>query len=98
VLSVAEDCKEPIQGFRVAALIECKDRDFDDWSHEVDTQIAPYREIYRPDVLIVVTPGAVPQSIKLQWRSRGIAIIDNAYPGGVGKAELAKLVRDLLTR
>jgi len=96
VLTGAEDCKELIQGFRVVALIECKDRDFDAWRHEVDAQIAPYKEIFQPGVLIVVTSGAVPQSVKLQWRSRGIVIIDNVYPGGVGEAELAKLVRDLL--
>lgn len=97
VLTGAEDCKELIQGFRVVALIECKDRDFDAWRREVDAQIVPYREIFQPEALIVVTPGAVPQKFKLQWRSRGITIIDNVYPGGVGEAELAKLVRDLLT-
>jgi len=96
-LSGAEDCKELIQGFRVVALIECKDRGFDTWRREVDAQIAPYKEISQPEALIVVTPGAVPQSVKLQWRSRGIAIIDNVYPGGVGEAELAKLVKDLST-
>jgi len=97
VLSGAEGCGELIQGFRVVAIIECKDRDFDAWRHEVDAQIAPYREIFQPEALIVVTPGAVPQNVKLQWRSRGIAIIDNVYPGGVGEAELVKLVRDSLT-
>jgi len=97
VLSGAEDCKELVQGFRVVAIIECKDQDFDAWRHEIDAQIAPYREIFQPDVLIVVSPGAVPQSVKLQWRSRGIVIIDNVYPGGVGEAELAKLVKDLST-
>jgi len=80
---------------KVKALIECKDRDFKKWQHEIRTQIIPYKQILQPDIALVASLKKVPDNIKKELDRQGIKVIDEVYPEGKGEKELLQIITSL---
>jgi len=69
------DSKEPID-----LIIECKEDPFDKWENEVNSQILPYQETFKPKNFIIASLESVPETTKRNLESRGIKIIDKLKP------------------
>jgi hypothetical protein len=83
----------------IKLIIECKNSDYEYWAKDVDMQIIPYKEIFQPEHMIVVSLKPLPplpQDVKNKLKSLGIEVIDNVYPGGDGEEQLVKYVKQVL--
>jgi len=69
------DSKNPID-----LIIECKEDPFDKWENEVNSQILPYQETFKPKNFLIASLESVPETTKRDLESRGIKIIDNLKP------------------
>jgi len=95
ILRGGETCDELIEGFEVAAIIECKNWDYEYWSRDVYSQIIPYKEIFQPEALILASLKKIPDHVKTWLANLGITVVDEAYPGGKGEEELLQFVKSL---
>lgn len=95
ILHRGANCDELAEGFRVRAIIECKNWEYEYWARDVDNQLIPYREIFRPDTMVLASMKKVPDAVKTSLRRQGIVVIDEVYPGGDGEEELLKFVKSL---
>lgn len=64
----------------IELVIECKEDPFSKWEDEINSQIIPYQESFRPENFIVISLEHVPERIKKNLESHGIRIIDNLKP------------------
>ncbi|MCC6018871.1 MAG: hypothetical protein LM601_07565 [Candidatus Verstraetearchaeota archaeon] len=80
----------------VKLIIECKNTDYPSWEKDVERQIKPYMEIFRPEHMIIASLKPVPQYLKKALSSYNIDIIDNIYLGGSGELELVAYIKRTL--
>jgi len=79
-------------------LMECKNRDFDDWWREekvVKDQLLPYNTLFQPKNFVLLSVKSVPNWAKKELESRGIITVDNFYPGGRGVTEFKEIAKNM---
>jgi hypothetical protein len=81
----------------IKLIIECKNLDYEYWAEDVERQIVPYKEILRPEHMVVASLKPVPQDVKKGLRSLGVEVIDRVYPGGAGEERLIEYVKQALS-
>jgi hypothetical protein len=93
----AKNCDEIAQGlFDVKLIIECKNQEFYYWRQDVKGQIIPYKCIFEPERMLIVSLKPVPQRVKALLSEQGIDIVDDVCPGGRGKERFVEYVREAL--
>jgi len=86
-------CDELAQGFKVKLIIECKNWEYMYWAKDIDRQVIPYKEIFKPDIMVLASLKKVPQYAKNMLSRYGITVIDEVHPRGKGLKELLKLIK-----
>ena len=81
------DSKKPID-----LIIKCKEAPFSKWKNEINSQILPYQETFRPRNFIVVSLESVPQRIKKNLETHEIKVIDNIKPSSENLRTLYNVV------
>jgi hypothetical protein len=66
----------------VDLIIECKEDPFDKWKNEIESQILPYQQIFKPSNFIVVSLEHIPDVIKRDLGYRKIRVVDDLRPNG----------------
>jgi hypothetical protein len=61
-------------------IIECKEDPFDEWKKDINSQIIPYQERFKPKNFIVVSLEHIPDNTKKSLESRGIKVVDKLKP------------------
>jgi len=69
------DSKKPID-----LIIECKEDPFNKWRGEINSQILPYQEAFKPRNFIVASLEPVPVKEKKYLERQGIKVVDNLKP------------------
>jgi hypothetical protein len=77
-------------------IVECKEDPFEEWRKDVEAQIIPYLEFFKPKKLIIASLEPVPDGVKRVLGGRGIEVADNVRPGSRGVEVLRELVRRAL--
>ncbi|WP_048163260.1 hypothetical protein [Thermogladius calderae] len=95
ILAGGLSCEELKEGFRVKAIVECKNEDFERWSRDVEKQLIAYKEVFQPEAVVLASAKTVPGSFKLSLRTRGVIVVDNVRPGGGGLSELLQIIGDI---
>jgi hypothetical protein len=89
-----EDAKELN---KIDLIIECKNKDFRHWQTEIETQVIPYFEVYKPANLILASMKPIPTFYEQRLEDIGIKIVSGLAPNNsVSIEKLMKLVRSLL--
>jgi len=96
VFTYAKEPREFLQNPAIKLLIECKNFDYSSWERDVENQVKPYMEIFRPEHMAVASLKPVPQDVKKALACYGIDVIDNVYPKGLGEQELITYVKRVL--
>jgi hypothetical protein len=96
VFTYAKEPREFLQNPAIKLLIECKNFDYSSWERDVENQVKPYMEIFRPEHMAVASLKPVPQDVKKALACYGIDVIDNVYPEGLGEQELITYVKRVL--
>lgn len=96
ILRGGESCDELVEGFKVKMIIECKNQDYEYWSKDINDQVVPYKEIFQPDIVVLVSLKKIPDHIKAWLEKYGIIIVDEVYPKGSGERELLQLIRSII--
>jgi hypothetical protein len=60
---------------KIDIIIECKEIGFEEWKKEIDTQIIPYFEIYKPNKMILISEFPVPEDVISRLKEKGILTI-----------------------
>lgn len=60
---------------RIDIIIECKEKPFPEWEHELREQVIPYFKKYRPNKMILVSAYKIPPSVVNRLGNRGIYVI-----------------------
>jgi len=97
VFTYAKEPREFIRNPAIKLLIECKNFDYSSWERDVENQVKPYMEIFRPEHMAVASLKPVPQDVKKAIACYGIDVIDNVYPEGLGEQELITYVKRTLS-
>jgi len=82
-------------GKPIDLLIECKEGPFDTWREDIQKQIIPYKEIFKPNNLILVSLEYVPTNVKSELDSLGIKVIDNLRPRGKNIEIFRDIIREV---
>ena len=69
------DSKKPID-----LIIECKEDPFDKWKNEIDSQIIPYQETFKPKKFIIASLEKVPEKTKEYLEKHKITVVDCLKP------------------
>jgi hypothetical protein len=96
VFTYAKEPREFTRNPAIKLLIECKNFDYSSWERDVENQVKPYMEIFRPEHMAVASLKPVPQDVKKALACYGIDVIDNVYPEGLGEQELITYVKRAL--
>jgi len=83
------DSKKPID-----LIIECKEDPFDKWENEINSQILPYQETFKPKNFIIVSLESIPEATKRYLENRGIKTIDNLKPNSKSIETLYNTIRE----
>jgi len=75
-------------GLDIELLIECKNKDFRYWKKDLESQVFPYAELFRPKHFILASLKPVPDTYKRRLNREDILIIDNVYQRGEGRRSL----------
>ncbi|RLE87135.1 MAG: hypothetical protein DRJ67_05520 [Thermoprotei archaeon] len=78
----------------VAAVIDCKFHEFEEFRDEVFTQVIPYKEVFQAGHVILASLKDVPEEFKQSVKE--VVVIDCVYPGGDGIGELTDLINEAL--
>jgi len=92
IIEGGSSCNELKKGFRVKAIIECKNQDYNYWAKDIDYQIIPYKEIFKPDVMVLASLKKIPNYVKKHLNRYGIIVVDGVFPGGNGEKELVEVI------
>jgi hypothetical protein len=97
VLEGAESCSdlEALGSLRVAAVIECKNQEYRFWAGDVDSQILPYLDLFKPREALLASLYPVPPGAKRRLQLRGVRVVDGVAPRGGGVGELVEAVLGL---
>jgi len=83
-------------GNSIDIIIECKEDPFDAWKKEIETQIFPYIELFKPRKFIIASLEPVPEATKEHLKTYGIEIIDNLKPKSKNIEVLYSTIRKIL--
>ena len=83
-------------GNSIDIIIECKEDPFDAWKKEIETQIFPYIELFKPRKFIIASLEPVPEATKEHLKAYGIEIIDNLKPKSKNIEVLYSTIRKIL--
>jgi hypothetical protein len=99
LIQTASSCHDLFKSptLSIKLIIECKNFDYEYWAKDVDNQIIPYKEILRPEHMVVASLKPVPQDVEKRLKSLGIDVIDNVYPQGAGEEKLIEYVKQALS-
>jgi hypothetical protein len=75
-------------------IVECKEDPFEEWRKDVEAQIIPYLESFKPRKLIVASLEPIPEGARGMLEGRGIGVADDLRPKGRG----VKIFRELAWR
>ncbi|MCC6014133.1 MAG: hypothetical protein LM564_00320 [Desulfurococcaceae archaeon] len=81
----------------IKPIIVCKNFDYEYWAEDVERQIVPYKEILKPEHMVVASLKPVPQDVKKRLKSLGVEVVDHVYPGGAGEERLIEYVKQALS-
>lgn len=95
VMEGADTCEGLKHGFKVKAIIECKNQEYMYWAKTVENQVLPYKEIFRPDYTIIASLMPVPESAKIKAARYDISLIDEVNPRGEGIDRLVEIIDSL---
>lgn len=91
----ADTCEGLKRGFKVKAIIECKNQEYMYWARTIENQVLPYKEVFQPDYTIIASLMPVPEYAKIKAARYGISLIDGVNPGGEGIDRLAEIIGSL---
>lgn len=60
---------------QIDILIECKEDKFDYWKSDIENQIIPYYEIYKPNKMALISRFSLPANVISYLERRGISVI-----------------------
>ena len=83
------DSKTPID-----LIIECKEDPFNKWEKEIDSQILPYQEVFKPKKFVIASLETIPERIKKYLETHGITVVDCLKP----KSENMKMLFNIIRR
>lgn len=66
---------------KVDLIIECKNKEFQYWQSDVETQLIPYFKKYRPANMILASMKPIPSGAKRGLQELGIDVVDGLAPG-----------------
>ncbi|MEM2614175.1 MAG: hypothetical protein QXO15_08130 [Nitrososphaerota archaeon] len=66
---------------KVDLIIECKNKEFQYWQIDVETQLVPYFKRYRPVNMILASMKPIPSKTKQNLQESGIDVVDGLAPG-----------------
>jgi hypothetical protein len=95
VIEGADTCEGLKRGFKVKAIIECKNQEYMYWARTVENQVLPYKEVFRPDYTIIASLMPVSESAKIKAARYGIILIDEVNPKGEGIDRLVEIIDSL---
>jgi len=75
-------------------IIECKEDSFNKWEKEIDSQILPYQEVFKPKKFVIASLEQVPERIKKYLETHGIMVVDCLKP----KSENIKMLSNIIRR
>lgn len=84
------DSKNPLE-----LIIECKEDPFDNWKSEIESQILPYQETFKPNNFIIASLEPIPDARKGILQSRGMKVVDSLKPNSDTIRTLYSTVREL---
>jgi hypothetical protein len=79
---------------RIDLIVECKEDPFTEWHNDIQSQIIPYKEYFKPNNFVIASLEHVPESAKEMLKSEGISVIDNLRP----KSNSIEIFSDLIRR
>ena len=79
-------------------LVECKEDPFEEWERDIEHQIIPYYNYFRPRHFILVSLEHVPEGTKRDLEKLGIRVIDNVRPNSGTIGELKNLVHTAIQK
>lgn len=82
------DSRKPVD-----LVIECKEDIFDKWQNEIQSQILPYQETFRPNNFLIVSLKPVPDATKIYLESRGMKVVDDLKPDSENLKTLYDIIR-----
>jgi len=96
---VAKGCFERTDEFinskrRIDLIVECKEDPFDAWKNEIESQIFPYQEIFKPDNFIIASLEHVPDTEKKYLERREIRVVDDLRANSRNIITFYNLVRE----
>jgi len=74
-------------------IIECKEDPFDTWRKDINNQILPYKETFKPNNFLIASLDSVPNTTKRNLESKGIEIADNLKPSSESIKTLFSTIR-----
>ena len=80
---------------KIDLLIECKERPFEEWKSDIEGQIIPYYETYRPRKMALVSAHPLPEHVRSRLESIVIAVISPFSPDET-PYEQELVLRDLI--
>lgn len=86
---VSEACRS---GLGTKIIIECKNMEFELWRNDIEGQILPYKEIFKPRTMVVASIWRVPKYAKYDLQARSVEVIEEVCPGGSGEEAIVELV------
>jgi hypothetical protein len=87
------ESKKPIE-----LIVECKEDPYNEWKSEIQSQIIPYQENFKPDNFILASLEQVPDATKRMLENRGINVIDNLRPHSENIKTLSDFVKRALQK
>ncbi len=60
---------------KIDLLIECKEQEFGKWKNDVENQIIPYMETYKPNKMVVISAFSVPENVISKLKEKWITTI-----------------------
>ncbi|HIE23616.1 MAG TPA: hypothetical protein EYP68_05250 [Candidatus Korarchaeota archaeon] len=83
---------------KIDLIVECKNEDFDVWKEEIETQIIPYFEGFKPTNMILVSMKQIPVTFKQKLEKVGIRAIGNLAPNDMAAIEeFKRVVKEILS-
>jgi len=89
----AKDASEACRsGLGTKIIIECKNMELELWKNDIEGQILPYKEIFKPRTMVVASIWRVPKYAKYDLQARSVEVIEEVCPGGSGEEAIVELV------
>jgi hypothetical protein len=79
-------------------IVECKENPFNEWKGEIQSQIIPYKEFFKPNNFIIASLELTPDVTKRMLENRGINVIDNLRPKSENIRIFSELIRKIYRR